>query len=135
MKYGFVINGKLPSLNEYINACRCNRYKGAQLKRDVEAFISCSIKQAKLKPIYNPCTVRFEWHEKTAKRDCDNIASAKKYILDALQKTGIIPNDNQKYIKGFTDDFVRDVKDFVIVELTELKNQEMTIEIPKEKKK
>lgn len=133
MKYGFVIDGKLPSLNEYINACRCNKYKGAQFKRNIENCICYSIKRSKkLKPICNPCTVRFEWHERTVKRDCDNIASAKKFILDALQKQGIIQNDNQKYIKGFTDVFINDVKDFVVVELTEIINQGTTIIVSKE---
>ena len=31
---------KLPSLNEYINACRSNRYAGAKMKREVEDTIS-----------------------------------------------------------------------------------------------
>lgn len=113
-------------MNEYINACRYNRYKGAQFKRDVEEVIGLAIIEAKAKkqihPTDKPCTVRFEWHERTYKRDCDNIASAKKYILDSLQEQGIIPNDNQKYIKGFTDVFIKDSKDYVIVELTEINN-------------
>ena len=32
----FVIEAKLPSLNDYINACRINRFAGAKFKRDVE---------------------------------------------------------------------------------------------------
>jgi Holliday junction resolvase RusA-like endonuclease len=119
-----MINAKLPSLNEYINVCRRNKYQAAKFKRDVEEVIGWAIIEAKakkmLQPTCKPCKVAFEWHERTAKRDCDNIASAKKYILDALQKQGIIPNDNQKYIKGFTDDFVKDTKDFVIVKLIEV---------------
>ena len=117
----FTIRAKLPSLNEYINACRANRYQAANFKREVEEVIGWAIKQARakgeLKPIDQPCRVYFEWHEKTAKRDCDNIASAKKFILDAMQKNGIIKNDNQKYIKGFTDTFVRSESDYVIVRL------------------
>ena len=35
----FVIDGRLPSLNEYINAERSNRYKGAKLKKDTERAI------------------------------------------------------------------------------------------------
>lgn len=124
MQYYFMINAKLPSLNEYINVCRRNKYQAAKFKRDVEELIGWAIIEAKakkmLQPTCKPYKVAFEWHERTAKRDCDNIASAKKYILDALQKQGIIPNDNQKYIKGFTDDFVKDTKDFVIVKLIEV---------------
>lgn len=117
----FVINQKLCSLNEYINVCRANRYQAANFKREVEEVIGWAIKQAQakgeLKPIDEPCRVYFEWHEKTAKRDCDNIASAKKFILDAMQKNEIIKNDNQKYIKGFTDTFVKSESDYVVVRL------------------
>lgn len=33
------INMRLPSLNEYINACRSNRFQGAKMKKDVEQDI------------------------------------------------------------------------------------------------
>ena len=119
----FTVNAKLCSLNDYINVCRTNKYQAAQFKRDVEEVIGWAIKQAlakgTLKPVKKPCTVKFEWYEKTAKRDCDNIASAKKFILDAMQKQGIIVNDNQKYIKGFTDSFSRANENYVIVTLCE----------------
>ena len=119
----FIVKAKLPSLNEYITACRTNKYKGASFKKDVEEVIGWAIKQAlvkgTLKPIKNPCIVQFDWYERTAKRDCDNIASAKKYILDAMQKQGIIQNDNQKYIKGFKDTFTKADTNYVVVTLLE----------------
>ena len=106
---GFIIRAKLPSLNEFIAAINNNRYTGNKFKQEIEEVIGWEIKQAlvkgTLKPIKKPCTVHFVWYEKTAKRDCDNIASAKKFILDAMQKQGIIENDSQRYIKGFTDRF------------------------------
>lgn len=85
-----MINAKLPSLNEYINACRRNKYQGAKFKRDVEEVIGWAIIEAKakkmLQPTCKPCKVAFEWHEKTRRRDCDNIASAKKFILALCRK-------------------------------------------------
>lgn len=124
MQYYFMINAKLPSLNEYIAKINNNRHTGNKFKQETEELIQWAIKSAKIKkmiqPTCKPCIVYFEWHEKTRRRDCDNIASAKKFILDALQKENIIPNDNQKYIKGFTDTFVKDTKDFVIVKLIEV---------------
>lgn len=64
--------------------------------------------------------VRFEWHERTKKRDADNIASAKKFILDALVKSRVLEDDSRKYVKGFYDVIVDDKEDFVVVELIEL---------------
>lgn len=114
---------KLPSLNDYIAANRSNKYMGANFKRDVEEVIGWSIKQALAsKTLYKPKTaviLRFEWHERTKRRDADNIASAKKFILDALVKNGVLIDDSRKYVKGFYDLIVDDKKDYVKVELIE----------------
>lgn len=64
--------------------------------------------------------IRFEWHEKTKRRDADNIASAKKFILDALVKKGVLTDDSRKYVKGFSDQIIDDKEDYVLVELVEV---------------
>lgn len=124
MQNYFIIDDRLPSLNDYIDACRSNKHKGATFKKEVENIISIYIRNAKIrkkvKVTDKPIIVHFEWHEKTMRRDADNIASAKKFILDAMQKSGIIPNDNRKYVKGFTDNIIDDTKDFVVVKIEEL---------------
>jgi Holliday junction resolvase RusA-like endonuclease len=124
MRNYFVIDDKLPSLNDYIDVCRRNKYNGAKFKKDVENLILIYIRNAKVKklltPTDKPVVVHFEWHEKTKRRDADNVASAKKYILDAMQKAGIIPNDNRKYVKGFTDVIIDDKKDYVVVKIEEV---------------
>ena len=74
-----------------------------------------------LKPTDRPLIVSFEYHEKTKRRDADNIASAKKFILDAMQKNGVIPNDNRTSVKGFHDTIIDDTADYVKVELIEIK--------------
>lgn len=120
----FVIKYKLPSLNDYTAACRSNKYVGAKFKADVEELIGWSIRQAlTAKTLYKPkaaVMVRFEWHEKTKKRDADNIASAKKFILDALVNMRVLENDSRKFVKGFYDAVIDDKEDFVIVELIEI---------------
>mgnify|MGYP003308397143 CR=1 FL=1 len=119
----FLIKAKLPSLNDYIDVNRRGKYKANQFKSEVEELIGWAIKQAQtkgsLKPTDKAITVYFEWHEKTKMRDADNIVSAKKYILDAMQKCGIIPNDNRRYVKGFYDVIIDDTEDFVLVKLLE----------------
>lgn len=40
----------------------------------------------------------------------DNIAFAKKFILDALVKKGVLKDDGWKWVKGFTDEFFVDKK-------------------------
>lgn len=124
----FIIKQKLPSLNEYVRACRSNKYQGAKFKADVEEVIGWSIKQAqaagKLSVMgENPCSVYIDWHEKTKRRDVDNIQSAQKYILDALQKCGIINNDSRKYIKQIYHTVNDSTDDYVVVRLEECETE------------
>lgn len=120
----FVIEQKLPSLNEYIRSCRTNKYTGAEFKSSIESLIGWSIKAAMskgtLKPIVKPCEVHIYWHEATKRRDVDNIQSAQKFILDALQHFKIIKNDSRRYVKQIRHEIIDDTKDYVTVELREV---------------
>lgn len=117
----FKIEQRLPSMNELIAANRQNRYKGAKMKRETEDIIGQYIRIARLrgtiKPIPEPVEVHIEWHERTKKRDCDNIQSAQKFILDALQKQGILINDNRRYVRQIYHKIVDDSEDFIEVTL------------------
>jgi len=48
----------------------------------------------------------FVWHEKNRRRDKDNIAFGKKFILDALVQAGILSDDGWRYVNGFQDTFL-----------------------------
>lgn len=124
MKYKFEINERLPSFNDYTKACRSNKYIGAKMKENIEQKISYYIiQQLKGIKIKKPVFIRFTWIEENKKRDLDNICFGKKFILDALQKTKTIENDNQKHIKGFIDKFEIADKSKVIIELEEIENE------------
>ena len=119
-----VINAQLPSLNQYQNACRSHWSKGAEFKKNVEELIGWNIRLAVMKKtlcsIEKPCEIFIEWHEATTKRDCDNIQSATKFILDALQKHRILKNDNRRYVKQIHHTIIDDKADFVIVKFEEV---------------
>lgn len=109
MSNEFTIKQKLPSLNEVIALNRTNRFMGAKFKKEIEEAIGWSIRSALTrKTLHKPkkaVVVRFTWTEPNRRRDCDNIASAKKFILDALVKMRVLKNDTQKYVVGFYDIF------------------------------
>ena len=108
------IDLKLPSLNEYINVCRNNAYSAAKFKKNIENSIMNFTN--KLPKIKEPVIIHFHWIEANRRRDLDNVAFAKKFILDALVKSGKLPNDNQNWVKGFTDSFDYCEKAKVIIE-------------------
>lgn len=117
----FTINRRLPSLNDVIDQNRTNRFKGANFKKDIEEAIGWDIKQAltkgTLKPINEPCVVFIIWHEKTRRRDVDNIQSSQKFILDALVKNKVLPNDNRRYVTQVEHKVVDSDTDKVVVKL------------------
>lgn len=104
----FTILGRLPSLNEYTKANRTNIYVGAKMKKDAQAQIKQGLQGVTRREVLTPCQVRFKWYEPNEKRDLDNVAFAKKFILDALVEEGILPNDSPKYVRGFQDLFFVD---------------------------
>lgn len=141
----FYIHGKLPGLNEYTYACRSSWQKGAKMKADIEKQISIAVgiakNQKQLFPVKEPVYVDFIWFEDTRKRDVDNIISAKKYILDVLQKSGILPNDNRNWVINVRDTVVDDIENKVLVQLFPVPKEQLKMiekrkkEIDKEKRK
>lgn len=108
---------KLPSLNEYVNACRTKYIVGSRMKAKVEKDITPFIN--KLPKFEKKIRIKFIWVEANDRRDLDNICFAKKFILDAMVKAGKIPNDNRKYVDGFIDEFPKGNETKVILEISE----------------
>ena len=109
---------KLPSLNQYINECRKNRYAGANMKRNIEQDIGFYINT--LPKYQKPIKIHFHWIEGNKKRDLDNVCFAKKFILDSMVKAGKLKDDNRNYVTGFTDTFEYGNETKVILEITEV---------------
>lgn len=115
--FSFEIPFRLPSLNEYIDKCRNNRYGGAKYKKEIEDSIIRALPKCRI-----DCPVFFDfiWHEQTKRRDKDNVAFAKKFICDSMQKSGMLPNDNNHFVMGFSDRFVYGEGDKVKVIVKEM---------------
>lgn len=117
MTHKVEIKLKLPSCNDYILACRSNKFVGAKMKQNVEKQISYYIKDL---PVFsNPIKINFLWIEETKRRDYDNICFAKKFILDALVKAGKLKDDNRKNVYAFTDSFEYGEETKVVLEIIE----------------
>ena len=112
MKYLLIIHGKLSNLNDYINACRTNPYKGSKMKKENEAKVLQEIySQFGRLRITRPVTMRYTWYEPNKRRDLDNISSfGRKVIQDALVASKVLKNDGWNEIKGYSDEFYVDSK-------------------------
>lgn len=117
----FTINAKLGSLNDYTNACRSNKYIGAKFKSDTEntikLFIRLALNKNELRPITEPCDILVTHYQKTKRMDVDNIHSRFKFIGDSLVDMGVLPNDNQKWVKNIYQVVKSADSDYVVVEL------------------
>lgn len=108
---------RLPSLNQYINECRKNKYAGANMKKTVDRDIALFINAL---PKYDkPIKIHFHWVEENKKRDLDNVCFAKKFILDSMVKAGKLKDDNRNYVNGFEDTFEYAKESKVILEIVE----------------
>ena len=108
---------KLPSLNEYVRICRTNPYKASAFVKDVEGNIGIFL--ARL-PVFERVKIHFHWVEGNKRRDLDNIAFSKKFILDALVKQGKLKDDNRKVVTAFTDTFEYGKESKVILKIEEV---------------
>jgi hypothetical protein len=101
----YCIPFELPALNEYINANRSNKYSGAKIKKDIERHICLCIKSQGITTPKIPVYIVYTWRCKDRRKDKDNVAFAKKFILDSLVTCNVLPNDNWDCIQGWTDCF------------------------------
>lgn len=98
----FTVYGRLPSLNEVIAANRAHRHVGAKLKRDTDAAI-----RAQLPAGHHDgrADLTLTWYCADRRRDPDNVASAVKFLLDAMVAHGTIDGDRWQHIGSITHRF------------------------------
>lgn len=117
-KIQFTIEGTLPDLNNALEKAKIGNLRGKAgdkvfanpyqtWKKKVEAKVQLQI-QAQLAgvSIGERCGFLFRWFAPNRMKDPDNIAFAKKFILDAMQAAGVLPRDSWRYVGGgFADLF------------------------------
>ena len=110
-EYRFKIEGVLPGLNDYTAANRSNVHAGSQMKKKAEERVMTAIdRDLPGVRVTSPVWITFIWNEPTKRRDLDNVAFAKKFILDGMVKAGLLQNDDQIHVKGFQDLFFHSPK-------------------------
>ena len=121
-----VIPGRLPGLNEYIDACRRDSRIGNRMKREAEDAVIWAAKASLRGKILTPCIMQYTWYEPNRRRDLDNISAfGRKVIQDALVQAHYLPGDGWACIAGFQDTFRVDKKNPRIeIQILEVKDNE-----------
>lgn len=112
------IHDRFPTLNEYIDCERGSTIAAAAMKKKCTEQVKEQCVAQQIQPVKGKADLLFEWHSST-RHDPDNVAFAKKFILDGLQLAGVLENDNRKFIGTMADEVINDDDDFVIVHITE----------------
>lgn len=94
----YVITGKFPSLNQYIDVERGSRRAAATMKGENTIFVYYAMVNEPKVDLPFPLRASFVWFRPDSATDLDNLSFAQKFILDGMVKAGIIPNDNMKVI-------------------------------------
>lgn len=116
MTQTLTIKQRLADYNRFIRMHRHVKNKETQTMVDIIAW---ECKAQKIKPVKS-AHISFTWYVKNKLMDKDNIAFAKKFVLDGLQRAGVLSNDGWGEILSLHDEF--EIADFygVKVEIGEV---------------
>lgn len=103
-----VIPGRMPGLNDYVRAERANRYAASTMKKQQTERAGIAAIEQGMPKFSCPVEIAFTWVEENRRRDMDNVAFAKKFILDGLVRAGVIKDDTPRYVAGLSDRFAYD---------------------------
>ena len=112
MEYRLTIYGRLPGLNDMIEADRRDRRAGNRLKQESQETIRLYIlRDLKHLKIEKPVELHYYFYEPNRRRDLDNISGyAHKVTQDALVASGVLKNDGWSNIVGMKDSFFVDAR-------------------------
>lgn len=120
----FTINSSLPTLNEYIEAERRNKFAAAKLKKNATECVEWYAQaQAVILPKNTLFDIEIDWYRKDNRHDSDNVFFGVKFILDGLVKVKKLQNDGRKSIRNIRNNIITDKNSnshFCIVKFNEV---------------
>ena len=106
-----IIKGEMTDLNAYIKALNTHYITGNKIKQQETDRVYWDCMEQKTKGIADyPVKIIFHWYSKDSRKDIDNVAFGKKFILDGLTRAGVLADDSRKYVAALEDRFYIDAK-------------------------
>lgn len=105
MRARMVIPGRMPGLNDYVRAERSNRFAASKMKKQQTERAGIAAVEQRMPSFNGRVEIIFTWVEENRRRDMDNVAFAKKFILDGLVRAGVIRDDTPRYVAELADRF------------------------------
>lgn len=105
----------IPTLNEYIDAERANKYRAANMKKVLTQkikFWTMSQSRMRLHGLHDLVLV---WTRKDKRHDADNVYAGVKFLLDGIVAAGIIPGDDRKHVRHIRHEIQQGDKEWVDV--------------------
>lgn len=103
------VDGPMPGMNEMIAAAKGARGTGrlySLMKRewtDKVAEICIATEIHKPGPFKGRVILDFTWVERDKRRDPDNVAAARKFVLDGLVQAGVLSGDGWRHVSAWND--------------------------------
>lgn len=98
--YKLIIPGEMPTLNEIIDAAKSHWAEYSRMKSDFTNLVALVAKKL---PELDRVYLEITYFRKNQRYDPDNIAAAKKFILDGLVAAGVLPNDGWAQVAGWSE--------------------------------
>jgi Holliday junction resolvase RusA-like endonuclease len=105
----FFIPGELTTANDFIAATNRSRWDGAEVKKTETQRAKLACRELPTIQKY-PVRIHMTWYRADRRSDPDNVAFAIKFILDGLQKAGVLRQDTWACIKSIHHEFELDPK-------------------------
>src|SRR6056297_1866849 len=97
-----VIPGELPTMNTIINKSKTHWSEYKKMKDSQDAIIQYYAEQQRIK-FFEAVILNITYYRKDKRTDPDNIAAAKKFIIDGLVSAGVLEDDGWAVVKGFNE--------------------------------
>ena len=96
----------MPDFNTLVRAMKGHWSVWHKEKKRWTDKVALLSKAARLRPYEVPVRVEMTHYSRDRRRDPDGIRTvASKFILDGLVVAGVLPDDSQRWVLGFTDFF------------------------------